>query len=1463
MRGDATRPRHLGIDVGTETIKLVELRRTQDGVRCDRRELVEHAQQPLAVLRELLDRLDWPTVAAATVTGRFSRQVRLPRIPDKGAMSLGLAWICAEEPVTLVTIGSRGFSVLERHPGGHELLRTNSRCSQGTGSFLRQLVQRFGLTVDEASEIADEVTDPALLSGRCPVILKTDMTHLANAGVEHARILAGLFDAVCDNVQTLIRPGSSPSPVLLSGGVSRSRRVRRHFERFLEREGMTLLVLEDAEDALFVSPLGCALAAASTPAPVPCFEQLFDHPAPRRLDWLPPLSDAGERVERMTAAPALRGRAEKGEALLLGLDVGSTGSKLVALAAGTERPVWEGYTETAGDPVGAAQTLVHRFLAERGSTLPVRGFGVTGSGRQIAGSLLRTCFGEEAVYVVNEIVAHATGALSFDPRVDTIFEIGGQDAKYIRLEGGRIVDAAMNEACSAGTGSFIAELGQRLLPGADVSELGRRAFEASRGVGLGQHCSVFMAEVVDEALCSGVETDAILAGLYDAVVQNYLNRVKGSRDFGRVVFCQGMPFAAPALAAAVARRTGSDVVVPPSPGTVGALGIALLARGQLAWTERAVLDPGRLLEARIEGRDAFVCHSTKGCGGNGNRCRIERMTTQIDGVRQRFTWGGACSLHDTAAAVHKLPDGVPSPFREREELARRFLPPTPSRVGGPRVGLTDEFVLKGVLPLFVTFLSEIGATPVLAESADRDALKRGIARSNTPWCAPMQLYHGVISGLCDDGVDFLFLPRLRSLPRPPDATHSGTCPICQASPDLLRWDLALGEGTPVLSPTLDLGPEGWRGRRFEDACLGVAGRLGVHGRSAERALDTAIEAQEEFERRCRDLGERALAHARERDLLSVVVLGRPYTIYNPILNSNVPAILREQGALPIPLECYPCGDGAPVFSDMYWSFGQQALRAAHQIRRTPGVYAVLCSNYSCGPDSFNLHFLADVMAGKPFTVIETDGHSGDAGTRTRIEAFVHCAREHHTGELAADGQGRPAAELTRHHGPQIGLRELRRRRDRLLVPWVSRSNAVIAACLRGEGIDAEALPHPGPEELEVGRRHTSGKECLPLALTLGSVLRRIDREPDPSRRLSVLMPTTRGPCRFGCYGTVFRMVLERLGLGRRVSIWSPADRDYFDECGPATAAITLTGVASLDGLVEASRHHSAGSRARELAEEIRRRYEDELLMLIEREVARQSPLSRVFRDVLGGGLFGCRDLLTRAAAELAELGRPEARPVVFVTGEIYVRLDPFANGFLVEELERRGLRVHVTPLGEWLEYSAAAALRRGDKSGWKARLAYRLRLTIQQRCHRLLARPLELGPRLSAAEAVAAAEPYVNPDLYGEASLTVGGPVHEWSNGRIDGAVNVGPMECMPSRIAASQLLHVAERDGLPVLNLSMSGEPLDAAQLDGFAYEVRQSTARHQSGAIATPATSSSQGRKREPPGSGSSSCPAPTSTR
>ena len=1241
----------------------------------------------------------------------------------------------------------------------------------------------------------------------------------------------------------LIKPGSSPARVLLTGGVSRSPRVRRVFAERLAKQGMKL-VEADGEKLLCLEALGCALIAAEHPAPLPAREKLLLPPRELKLERLPALAESLGLVRRMPKHPWAKVNGEF-RRLVLGFDIGSTGSKVVALDLATRETVWEAYRQTLGDPVGAAQALLRNFTENPVAKYPVVAFGATGSGREVAGSLLTSCYGKDAVFIVNEIVAHATGALHYDSRVDTIFEIGGQDAKYTRLAEGRIIDCAMNEACSAGTGSFIEEQGGKFSGIEDVQQLGLAAVAAKNGVSLGQHCSVFMAEVIDEAVAAGVEQSAIISGLYDSIIKNYLNRVKGNRSIGKVIFCQGMPFSADALAAAVARQTGSEVIVPPNPGTVGALGIALLAARELAVAQAFRLCDGRasessmsgfsqptdetpvplppldlvrFLDAKLEQKDTFVCGSTRGCGGAGNHCRIERLRTRVSDQISNFTWGGGCALHDKGTRKRKLPDRAPDPFRERKERLQKLiasLSPTP---GAPRVAMSDEFMLKGLFPFFAAYFHAAGFALEITSGAGAVVLKRGIQAANAPFCAPMQLFHGVAEQLAATGADWLFVPMVRSLPGAQNQRCAVACPVVQAAPKVAV--LASAKAPRLLSPVIDFGAGDFDSNEFRASCEALAKELNLNKTQRQAAWSAGVATQRAFDAANFESGRRALEFCRAQNLVPVVVLGRDYTIYNQVLNSNVPAILREQGAIGIPADCLPLDEETPLFDDMYWGYGQMILRTAHQVRRMAGVYALYCSNYSCGPDSFNLHFAAYAMAGKPFAVIETDGHSGDAGTRTRVEAFLHCVEEDR--RAAKTNAVLNHFEKVEFSGQGLGdFRSRAGKAETLLVPHIGPSSDTVAAVFRGLGFNAESLPAPDAESLRIGRRHTSGKECLPMPCTLGSLIQRLERATADEIFL-YLMPGTDGPCRFGVYNLLNNIVLDRLGWRDRVRIWSPKDSGYFDDLPAGTEMLVLAGFAASDFLLQALFDVRPVERMRDGANKLYERFQRELLVQIEVAARGNLSLGAALWQVAGGNLFGIRALLDRAGREFAALRGPGELPCVELAGEIYVRGVDFSNDFLIEKLEARGLRVHLAPKVEWLNYCSHMERLLNGGNPVATNFSRFVRRRIESLAMSAMAPHLGWAALPTTAEALAAAEPYVNSALLGEAVLTVGAPLHEWRHGQIHGVVNVGPLECMPSKIAEAQWHQLAEREGTLCLTLAFNGDPVNTAALDNFAFEVR-----------------------------------------
>ncbi|MFH1573877.1 MAG: CoA activase, partial [Acidobacteriota bacterium] len=338
----------------------------------------------------------------------------------------------------------------------------------------------------------------------------------------------------------------------------------------------------------------------------------------------------------------------------------------------------------------------------------------------------------------------------------------------------------------------------------------------------------------------------------------------------------------------------------------------------------------------------------------------------------------------------------------------------------------------------------------------------------------------------------------------------------------------------------------------------------------------------------------------------------------------------------------------------------------------------------------------------------------------------------------------------------------------------------------------------------------------------GSLLECLQSNSRNGARYTLLMPGTDGPCRFGVYNLLNHITLEQLGLQQRVRIWSPKDGDYFEGASGSLKMLIFSGCMAADLLHEAMLDARAAETERGAAQEAYGLYGGELLDLL-RNAAQSNPSTRKsLWEVTHGGLFGISDLLAEAARRFGALRRPTPLPTVLVVGEIYVRCDPFSNDGIIDKLEQRGLRVRRAPVYEWLEYCDYIGTRLQSPARFSVALSSRLQRRIQSVTRRVVGEALGWPAGHTVDKALAAARPYLRDDVRGEAVLTIGHPVHEWRSGLIDGVVSVGPLECMPNKIAEAQFYHVAEREGLPSLTLSYSGEPLPTQSLDNFAFEVR-----------------------------------------
>ena len=1404
-----------GCDLGTCSARFVVARMQPSGaLLVESSREVSHDGHPLEAFRRWYRQQDIAGFAALGATGRYASQLRAPALaplPEDACLELALER--QEEltgPLSVVRIGARGYSVLTRAAGGEVRFTENEKCSSGTGETMVKLAGRFGLTVEEADALARTSDEAVPITARCSVFAKSEMTHFANAGQPAAALFKGYFESVARHVAALLARVRVPGPVVVLGGAGRIETLVAALQRDVPGE-----LIHPADGSTWEA-LGAALAAgqqlaARPPAALPSDPDALIRDKDRRVQTLPSARGQRSHVRRLVAPPVPAGAALR--PTVLGLDLGSTGAKAVLTSLETGEIVADRYERTRGNPVEATQALV-RGLREQGP-LDVRAIGVTGSGREAAASVLRAALPQatDRIIVVNEIVAHATAAIRCDPGGGeslSVVEIGGQDAKFIQIAGGQVVESDMNKACSAGTGSFLEE--QATLHGVrDIQEFTELASSAERPPDLGQMCTVFIADAAQEALTEGFEVPDVFAGFQYSVIHNYLHRVMGQRALARTVFLQGKPATNPSLAWTLAGVAGRDVVVPPNPGAMGAWGIGLCAIDELGvgrLGRAAVLPLESILGAEVVGRDELRCNE-KSCA---TLCVIDQTHVSVGGTRRTVVSGGACPKFELVGSrSQRLPRDAPDPFQERAALLESLTGPGDG--DGPEVAIPMVGAAHAVLPWLVTFMRELGLRPRVLRSG-RGSLSQGEERcASYDSCAPAKVAHAV----CRTDAELLFFPKLLDLPRD-DGAGCRTCPVVVGLPEVIASGLAeAGSATRVLRPELPLGAS-MDSPRLLATLVELARTLDVGPVQALRAAAAAATAQRRYRRERQQIGRRAVAWGRAHGAPLIVVCGSLHVIHDGSTNARLPHLLRKEGALAVPQDCLDLPRRLPNVSRVAWSDLARAVRTALYSREQGDLYPLLLSSFGCGPASFGEQIFSELLQGHPHTVLESDGHGGAAGYVTRVQAFLHAVRRHDEAPSAAPAEPLEALE-------PLVRRPLDEERQSRIVTYAmgDRYAALNAAFYRSLGFDAVASGPADAVTLAAGRKDCSGKECLPYQMIWGAYRHHLDEQP-PTGRTLLMQVTGSGMCRNCMFSIKDQQNLRRLGLDDRVAL-----RHGGPPRGYSVQFVTrmYASVVAWDLLSQLRAWHRAGWEDPAPIDRLYEELADELVAMADRpggrRIAAIRAQTRWFRDL--------RALVERASERFAELSAEgpdlEAAARVMIAGDVYLRLDDFASDGLLRGLNERGLRVLIDPASSMAEYFAAERSdeliglptdRLTNAASKVALAAVRARLyAVARRHHPWLPQP---DPRATRAESLAA----MGRNPVGEAPITVGAVLHAWRQDQVDGFVVVGPWGCGPSLVAESLLRRRAE---IPSLFLYRDGTPSDERKLDGFAFRLRRGPAR------------------------------------
>ncbi|MEW6719591.1 MAG: acyl-CoA dehydratase activase [Thermodesulfobacteriota bacterium] len=937
-------------------------------------------------LRRWIDVLGEDRIAGISITGRSGRQLapRVGGVYENDFRCLVKAVTASHPEVrTIFEMGGENAKVIRLEPAGRDGALTirdydsNGDCAAGTGSFIDQQAHRMKIEVETIGDMVAQAASAARIAGRCSVFAKTDMIHAQQKGYSPEEILKGLCEAVARNFKSNINKGKDPVPAIaLVGGLFGNTGVVRAIgDVFGLEAGQTVLPKGYAH----MGALGAAMSASeadrergSCRASVERTggDETGEQPFP---SW-PPLTT--ENVvflrDRVRPAPPPAGRPE----VFLGIDIGSVSTNFVLLDR-QGNLLKEIYVRTQGRPVQVVTDGLKELQDEFGDGVRIRGVGTTGSGRELIGELVG------ADTVQDEITAHKTGSTFIADRffgvpVDTIFEIGGQDSKYIGLDNGVVTDFAMNDACAAGTGSFLEEQAERL--GIRIKgEFAELALSSAAPVRMGERCTVFMEQDLNNYLNRGARKDDLVAGLAYSVVMNYLNRVVRGRKIGETIYFQGGTAYNDAVAAAFSQVLGRKIIVPPHNGVIGAIGMALLARDRIRATGEATKFRGFDLSKVDYRRREFVC---RGCS---NCCDMQEIRIG----ESRTYWGDKCSEKFRKPARTDARPVIEDLVGKRTAWFDRAVEETPER--GPRgtVGFPRAMYFYERFPFWRALLSRMGFGVKVSPRTDKAIAREGLERTVAEPCYPIQVAHGHVSALLDAGIDFLFLPNQINSETAHTHTESHFCPWGQTLPFVIagvpKWEKELRQ--KLLSPTI-------RFRDGEDYLVedlhDCFGPLGVSRREIREGIREGYREQAKLGVFLHAAGKDAVERIAQAGADAIVLLGRPYNLYDRDINLNIPAKLRDQyGANVVPIDFLPVDDIdiRDVNENMFWNYGRKIIAAAKWCRSHPKFHTIYVTNFKCGPDSFVRHFITRA-SGAPYLTLQFDGHGNDAGYMTRCEAYL-------------------------------------------------------------------------------------------------------------------------------------------------------------------------------------------------------------------------------------------------------------------------------------------------------------------------------------------------------------------------------------------------------------------------------------------------------------------------------------------
>ncbi len=1280
---------HVGLDIGSTTAKAVVLD-ASDRVLYSR--YTRHFADIRAAADELMGEIRRTygdskiTMAVAGSGGiALAEGIEIPFAQELIACSTSIGRYLPNVDVC-IELGGEDAKLTFFDKGGVDQ-RMNETCAGGTGAFLDQMAALMGTDAAGLNELAKNYGTIYPIASRCGVFAKTDVQPLLNDGASRADIAASIFQAVVNQTISGLACGRRivGNVAFLGGPLYFLSELRKRFAETLALAPEQCIFPENPH--LFVA-IGAAILGKKNGAIDLCdlhekAARFFSRPREASVNVLPALfideaaresfkSRHGEHRVRRVELKNYQGDA------FLGVDVGSTTTKVVLIGAEGELLFSRYRAGGGGDPLGAVRDSLRELYAALPAGVKIRNSGVTGYGEK----LIQAAFGVGEGEV--ETVAHARAAEFVQPGVEFVIDIGGQDMKCLGVQDGVVRRVFLNEACSSGCGSFLQSFAESL--GLTTQEFATAAESSMMPVDLGSRCTVFMNSRVRQAQKEGASVRDISAGLAYSVVRNALYKVLKIRnvdELGSRIVVQGGAFKNDALLRAFELITGREVVRPEISELMGAFGAGLLARDRWSGGASTLADAASL--------DSFEAKATTArCKGCGNRCIL--TTTRFDDGTAYVT-GNRCERGAPSGRDTVLPPNVYAMKYAR--LFDYYEPLDETQATRGVIGMPRVLNMYENYPLWFTLFTKLGFRVELSSERPDEQLGIDTIPSQTV-CYPAKLAHRHLIDLVNRGVTRIFYPGVQKESREfPDAHQHFNCPVVAGYPDVawLNIDELRAPGVRFLHPFLPIDSRGAMMREL----MPLLSEFGISRGEIESALDAAYAEQAVFKRDVERYGESALAYMREHGGLGVALSGHPYHL-DPEAHHGIPELINGYGVAVLTEDsiCHKADDLGgvdPLRVVDQWVYHSRLYRAATAIARHPDcrdLHMVQLNSFGCGLDAISADQSASLLEdhGKLHTLIKIDEGKNNGAVKIRIRSLLAAVRkDENRGALPHTPTSPPSPLSQSGEGEQSGkgqLRELPSRfrrgaggevltRTILCPPLSSHHFQFLETAMQSEGLDFRVLPEGSREAIELGLKYVNNDACYPAMVVVGQFLHAFESGAYDPATTDCLYAQTGGACRASNYVPLLRRALDEAGYRGVKILAANAQADGQAEKFPFTA---MGFWRSLLGLLYGDMMMRLILRTRpyELEKGSANRLYDHWVAKCRENVTKGS--WRIFkRDV--------REMVR----DFAALPIDQApRPRVGIVGEILVKYHANANERLVEIIESEGGEAVVPDLASFLLY---------------------------------------------------------------------------------------------------------------------------------------------------------------------------------